>query len=259
MEPILIIVGLVIVVVVVVLVVRSVRSRSARSDWLGELSEIRRSSLGDDEEVTGALQAISVDDDPATSDDEPVDAVDPDGDSGGEPPDGPLLEPRSPVRTVTDAGTLFDEYEWPGTAQLRVDATDPRGLRVLADDRGRSCRVAVDLPRGVLWFGSEADPEVTVSCTVRVPGGWVVAEGRLLVLADEGGWSYAMCLDGRAAVRPDASETRTPMVPGQIARIRAGTSDHDVVAVGPDALESEGLVRRQRRLDSMTAAPVEGV
>ena len=43
-------------------VVTALRSREAKSDWLGELSDIRRTSLGDDEEVTGAIAAIPYDD-----------------------------------------------------------------------------------------------------------------------------------------------------------------------------------------------------
>lgn len=243
-------VGVVVVVAVVALVVRGARSRSARSDWLGELSEIRRSSLGDDEEVTGALEAVSIDEDPPG---EATPAAEEEaGEQDPDPSPVPTPSPATPLRTITDAGTLFDEYEWPGFATLRVDATDPRGLRVLADDGSSSRRIVVDLRRGVLWFRNTSDGAPTdgsASCSARIPGGWVVADADLLVLADPTGWSYVMCLRGTLTIRLDTSGDRVGLTAGQVGRVRAGTADHDVVDVGVSAILSEDVVRRQRRLD----------
>jgi hypothetical protein len=70
MITVLVVIGAIVVVGgIAMAVVGGYRSRSAKSDWLGELSDIRRSSLGDDEEVTGALEAIHVGDDEATDED----------------------------------------------------------------------------------------------------------------------------------------------------------------------------------------------
>ncbi len=235
--PLEIVIGVVVIVVVIVVVlgVRAVRSRSERSDWIGELSEIRRSSLGDDEEVTGALEAVTI-----------VDRAD------EETAGGAVAVTDAPTRTVEDAGTVFHEYVWPGLGRLRVDATDERGLRVLVDDVDVPSRLAADLPRGMLWFRS-LGTGVSGSCSVRTPAGWVMARGDLLIVASDVDWTYVMCLDGEATIRFGGDGPRSTMVTGQIGRIRVGSNDHDIVDVGADALESEGAVRRQRRLDQRSA------
>ncbi|HET8929049.1 MAG TPA: hypothetical protein VFN21_00185 [Acidimicrobiales bacterium] len=228
----------VVVLVLIVLGVRAARSRTERTDWLGELSEIRRSSLGDDEEVTGALEAVSVIDDESDEHD------DPGADQGADR----LQVVGEPTRTVIDAGTVFNEYDWPGFGVLRVDATEPRGLRVMVDDADTPSSIVADLPGGVLWFRSLRG-DTPRSCSVRTSAGWVLARGDVLVLSGDDGWSYVMCLTGEATLRSDAEGSRSAMTAGQIGRIRVGAAEHDLVDVGVAGLESEGVVRRQRRLD----------
>lgn len=224
----------VVVLVLVVLGVRAARSRTERTDWLGELSEIRRSSLGDDEEVTGAMEAVSVIDDEV--DDRADDA------------DTSLHIVAEPTRTVTDAGTAFNEYDWPRFGLLRVEATEPRGLRIMVDDGDDPEGIVVDLPRGVLWFRSRPG-DTRRACTARTPAGWVLARGDLLILSGDDDWSYVMCLTGEATLRSDADGSRSAMTAGQIGRMRPGSVEHDIVDVGATGLEGEGVVRRQRRLD----------
>jgi hypothetical protein len=161
----------------------------------------------------------------------------------------PVPVTAAPTRTVTDAGTTFHEYAWPGSGLLRVEATDPRGLRVMVDDVDAPARLVAALPRGVLWFRSET----STPCSVRTPAGWVMARGDLLIVASDADWTYVMCLDGTASIRFDGDGSRADMRGGQIGRIRFGTDDHDIVDVGAEALESEGAVRRQRRLDPGSA------
>ncbi len=236
-------IGIVVIALVVLvsllLVVRAARSRSERSDWLGELSEIRRSSLGDDEEVTGALEAVSV-----AADDE----------SDGARRREPVSVTASPTRKTTDSGTVFHEYLWPDHGALRIDATELRGLRVIVDDVDAPGQLMVDLPRGVLWFRSEPS-DARRACSVRTAAGWVLAAGDLLVLAADDDWSYVMCLGGEVTLRFEVGGGRATMTAGQIGRIRVGSADHDIVDVGAAALESEALVRRQRRLDEQIGAP----
>lgn len=298
-------IGIAIIVVavaaIVLVAVRSRRSRSERSDWLGELSEIRRSSLGDDEEVTGAIEAVtirdaaSIDERDATAGDDggpvvpeagPVDdqgvpassedagpvevtpepGVDPDGDPAGEPggDDDPVDADAEavddadataltidPTRTVSDAGTLFNEYDTGGDGRVRIQVTDPGGLRVVriatSDDHGPG--VAIDLRRGVLWFHAGATAP-RIGCSVRVPAGWVTADGLVAILAEDEGWSYVMCLAGTASIRSRSADAPLRLVAGQIGRLHEAVSEVDVVDVGVEALESEGMVRRQRRLDA---------
>lgn len=269
-------------IVVVVLSVRAARSRSERSDWLGELSDIRRSSLGDDEEVTGALDAVAIVDDgdgafadpdggstgpgvdrdvagvePVTDDaGGAIDVDDADGptdvDASAEMLDGARSDPvavtDTPHAAVDDAGSRFHEYTWPDRCDLRVDVTDARGLRIMADTPDAPGRLVIDLPRGTLWFRSQV-ADAPTTCLVRTPGGWVFADGALLIVASETDWTYVMCLEGSGSIRIDGDQPRATMTRGQIARLRSGTGEHEVLDVGDDALESEGAVRRQRRLD----------
>lgn len=278
--------AIVIVVVVVVLAAvvlfatRTWRSRTERTDWIGELSEIRRSSLGDDEEVTGAIEAVTIVDgepsaatsgdgtatdegavDPATDDVEhsgpPADAVE---DSGGRDPeqtradgsDAPSVAPHTvtdrPTRTVTDAGTLFNEYGTVESSRLRVEITDPAALRVVTTgpDRDGGTSFAVDLPRGVLWFRAHG----AGACSVRLHSGWVIADGVLAVLADDPGWSYVMCVEGTASIRSRSGGSPVRLTAGQIGRMRVGEPVVDLVDLGVEAIGSEGVVRRQRRLDT---------
>jgi hypothetical protein len=319
-----VIVAVVVVVALGFALTAAMRNRSAKSEWIGELSDIRMSSLGDDDEVTGALEAINVDDDhDLDPDGEPADAAPVEGApvedapvegapdvpavdaSTGEtvqpPATSPLEDPAAdfreevsdpvvdsaaeepaaepptedsdrfadetaeseatstvsdlrpvtnmPDRTVDDAGVVFYEYDRPDGALLRIEATDPTGLRVLVgqtDTRRATC--AVDLPRGVLWHRG-ASGAVSEACSIRTPSGWVTTTGTLLVLVDATGWTYAMCLSGVATAEclPDGAQRR--LATGEIGRGRVGTVGFEITTVGPDALESEGAVRRQRRLD----------
>lgn len=335
-----IVVIVVVITVAVVFVVRAVRSRSERSDWIGELSEIRRSSLGDDEEVTGAIEAVTVVEDrpgtlpgpasgasgptgtggrPAVSEvpavvteaasvvdapegDAPgtdgsgsegseVDASGTDGSDGdlaeaeapdaavarterdeppgdpseaGDPDPAPDADPPGesrpgsdgprpgepvvchPTRTVDDAGTTFHEYGTSDDARLRIEVTDPDRSRVVTTGDTEAA-FAVDLPGGVLWFRSDT---ATEECSIRIPAGWVTATGAAAVLADEQDWSYVMCLGGTASIRSRNGGPAVRLTAGQIGRLRPGESNVDLVEVGVEALESEGLVRRQRRLDA---------
>lgn len=312
-----VIVVIVIVVIVVVLAaLRTARSRSERSDWLGELSEIRRASLGDDQEVTGAIEAVTIVEDPTTvkdptTVDDPSTVDDPDGVSAtrdpaddpsgagaseavepgdipvpGRPgtdgldgPPGETTEPvvadpavtdpvtddaeattahavrsvtHSPTRTVSDAGTLFNEYEGDAGSLLRVEVTDPNGLRVMATGSGAAGdpTFAVDLHRGVLWFRSAPGGGVSV----RVPAGWARADGVVAIVGDDRGWSYVMCIDGTVSLRSRAGGGPVELSGGRIGRLRVGESVIDVVEVGSGAIESEGVVRRQRRLDGAAEA-----
>jgi hypothetical protein len=263
MITVLVVIGAIVVVGGIVLaVVGGYRSRSAKSDWLGELSDIRRSSLGDDEEVTGALEAIHVDDDEVGDDeveaeDAPIDdqepvvevAAWPEPDSSASTVSNLHSVTDSPDRTVEDAGAVFREYDRPGSSLLRIEATDPDGLRVLvggSDESRATC--AVDLRRGVLWHLA-AQNVVVEACSIRTPAGWVTTTGTMLVMVDATGWSYAMCLDGVATVEVSAEGHQARLEAGQIGRGRNGTVGFEVADVGVDALESEGAVRRQRRLD----------
>ncbi len=254
---------IVIVVVVVLAAVTAVvllrRSRSARSVWLGELSEIRRSSLGGEDEVTGALDAI--DDHSSSADDrdeEPVDGGvggegEPVADSArdGEATDASvpsLLEVTGdPDRTISDAGTTFTEYDRGDGGVLRVQQAAVGGLRVFVTDSGGPTRCAVRLPRGTLWFH---DPESVdqFTCTVRTSAVWVAANGTLFVLV-EPRWTYVMCLAGSAAVHGSEVVGRVTLQAGQVGRFHPDSTDPEVALVGVDALESEGVIRRQRRLD----------
>lgn len=310
------------VAALVVLVVRGVRNRSERDDWLGELSEIRRDSLGDDEEVTGALEAVVVEagepvelGERVESGESGIDSADPvdvlaeregaerevaEGEVAvgetaeepfgqldekpGEVPDvvpnhaeavAPIVATGAPARTITDAGTLFDEYDWPGFATLRVDVTEPRGIRVILDlhlgtETGQMAQeslevatgapggeipgeVMVDLPRGVLWFHPE-QPDSDATCSVRIPGGWVRTRGSTAVLISED-WCFVMCVSGTASIRPavvgEDGVDRVALAGGQLARLGVGDlAGCDVVDVGVDVLESDGVIRRQRRLDA---------
>jgi hypothetical protein len=200
-------------------------------------------------QVTGALVAVTV---VAGAADEP------DGDTGDDAGDdrmaaeGPVPVTDAPTATFEDAGTVFHEYTWPGLGRLRVDATDERGVRVMVDAVDAPTRLAADLPRGVLWFRSDGS-KASTTCSVRTPAGWVMARGDLLIVASDVDWTYVMCLDGEATIRFGGDGPRSAMVSGQIGRIRAGSNDHDILDVGADALESEGAVRRQRRLDQRSA------
>ena len=255
---------IVIVVVVVLAAVTAVvllrRSRSARSVWLGELSEIRRSSLGGEDEVTGALDAI--DDHSSSADDRDEEPVDGGGDGGeGEPVadsarDGEatdasvpsLLEVTGdPDRTISEAGTTFAEYDRGDSGILRVQQSAADGLRVFVTDSAGPTRCAVRLPRGILWFH---DPESVdqFTCTVRTSAGWVAANGTLFVLV-EPRWTYVMCLAGSAAVHGPEVVGRVTLKAGQVGRFHADSTGPEVAVVGVDALESEGVIRRQRRLD----------
>ncbi|MBS1848936.1 MAG: hypothetical protein JST73_11730 [Actinobacteria bacterium] len=296
----------VVVAAAVAFAIRAVRSRSARTDWLGELDEIRRASLGDDEEVTGALEAVIVDDadsddwpdsEPSVEDPEPVedeDDADADGDAdahtdgtdedGDADPDGaaaasddgvieatrdaastdvetdvprptpkPVVVTGTPTRTVTDAGSLFNEYQWSGSGLVRVETTNPTGLRVVAtevvgdgDDGAARTDFAVDLPRGTLWLRSgPGNP----TCAVRTSGAWISASGVFLVVASEDEWTYVMCLEGEGTIQPHGNGRRETLHAGQLGRVRPDSDGCDVIETGIDALESEGAVRRQRRLD----------
>lgn len=290
MPPVIVIVVAAVAVAVVILMsVRALRSRSARSDWIGELSEIRRSSLGDDQEVTGALETVKViaddafagepvvdspsepraDSQPGSErDSEPGPEVDPESerdrvpdsepdladgseryaeaDSDVEPEPSPVSVTDAPRRTVTDAGTLFNEYDWPGFGMLRVEATDPLGLRVLLDAASSENQVLVDLPRGVAWFRSPPSRNGD-SCTVRTPDGWVTGRGTLLVLVDSADLAYAMCLEGDASARSARGGRWTAFGAGSIARI--SSDEVGVIDLEPSVLEGEDVVRRQRRLD----------
>lgn len=249
-----IVIGIVVAAVVVAVVVvalvarRAVRSRSARTDWLGELSEIRRSSLGDDEEeVTGVLRVVTVDEsgDPVGS--RPSAASEPEPEPEPEP-EGPVAVTDRPDRVVTDADTTFMEYHLDAFGALRVTADPGPGLRIMVDHPRRTQHLMVDLPGGTLWFRSAT--QVSPSpCSIRTPAGWVMGRGDLLVLADAQDWCYVMCLQGEATIRLFANDTRAAIGRGRIGRFRAGSAVFDVVEVGADALESESAVRRQRRLD----------
>ncbi len=240
-----IVIAVVIVLVAIVAVVMSARrSRSARSDWLGELSEIRRSSLGDDEEVTGALEVISVDDPQgagATGNDDPA----------PEAADDRPVEKDDPDATLLDAGATFWEWNRDVAGFLRVEATDPRGLRVLSGVDGTGAGYAVSLPRGVLWHRS-ASPDSGASCSIRTPAGWIVTTGLVAILIDETEATYVLCLAGEATVRTDAGRARVKR--GQIGRVVDAASAVQIADVGVDALESDSIVRRQRRLDSARSA-----
>lgn len=243
---ILIVVALIVIVLVVLGIIRARRSRSARSDWLGELSEIRRSSLGDDEEVTGVIEAVSVIAEPESA---PPPAV------------ASTSLTDAPTREVRDAGTVFNEYAWPDFALLRVDVTEPHGLRVIADmsdpaggtdpEAQRPDQVMVDLPRGLAWFRSEP-PGVARNCTVRTPAAWVAVRGVALVVASDDDWCYAMCVDGEVTVRRHSGGERVTVGAGGIARFQLDHDTVEVIDVGIAALESEGVLRRQRRLDAST-------
>jgi hypothetical protein len=280
MITVLVVIGAIVVVGgIAMAVVGGYRSRSAKSDWLGELSDIRRSSLGDDEEVTGALEAIHVGDDEATDEDTPPDEQEPVIEVAAWPEPEPEPEPESPAeaapafadaaersssaatvpnlhsvtdapdRTVEDGGAVFREYDRPGSSLLRIEATDPDGLRVLvggSDEHRATC--AVDLRRGVLWHLA-AQNVIAEACSIRTPAGWVTTTGTMLVMVDATGWSYAMCLDGVATVEVSAEGHQARLEAGQIGRGRNGTVGFELADVGVDALESEGAVRRQRRLD----------
>ena len=78
---------------------------------------------------------------------------------------------------------------------------------------------------------------------------WITQLDPDLVMVDATGWSYAMCLDGVATVEVSAEGHQARLEAGQIGRGRNGTVGFEVADVGVDALESEGAVRRQRRLD----------
>lgn len=247
---ILIVVVLIVVVLVFLGIRRARRSRSAKEDWLGELSEIRRSSLGDDEEVTGVIEAVSV-----TTE----------ADSAPPPETASTSLTDAPTREVRDAGTVFNEYAWPGFALLRVDVTDPHGLRVIADMSGPDGasdaearrpdqvpdQVMVDLPRGLAWFRSEP-AGVSRDCTIRTPAAWVAVRGVALVVASDDDWCYVMCLDGEVTVRRHSGGDRVKVGSGGIARFRLDHDTVEVTEVGIAALESEGVLRRQRRLDAST-------
>ena len=128
-------------------------------------------------------------------------------------------------------------------------ASDPEGLRVLiggSDERRATC--AVDLPRGVLWHRAAQD-DIAEACSIRTPAGWVTTTGTMLVMVDDTGWSYAMCLDGVATVEVTSGGQQARLEAGYIGRGRNGTVGFELANVGVDALESEGAVRRQRRLD----------
>lgn len=344
----------------IVIVVSLFRSRSARTDWLGELSDIRRSSLGDDDEVTGALEAIpggDYDDDTGPENDvstvapgflvdetpidgpssdgisdvdEPVGDVDPTvGDVGAvsepsgadgvvpvestEPfaagsevaevdPPGQLIaapaeatvadppdveadpEPAEPAvnvetvepavvehsdvseaglpplrvvtdqpdRTVFDGDTTFHEYDRPDGAVLRVDATSTDALRVVVGEIASgpdTC--AVDLVGGTLWFRPGAGDRPSLSCSVRTPAGWVTtSDAVVLVQVEPNGWSYAMCLEGTAALDHSDHDLKVVLEAGQIGRGRGGGSGFEVAKVGVDTLEHEDVVKRHRRLDA---------
>ncbi len=257
-------VAVIVIALAVVLVVRGARTRSARSDWIGELSEIRRSSLGDDEEVTGAMEAVTIVDDPPTEPDAGTTGDGADSATPAPDPDDTVAArpvTDQPVRTIDDAGTRFNEYGGPDASRLRVELTGATGLRVVATTGSDDDSFAVDLPQGILWFHTASKGPAS-GCSVRIPAGWVTADGVLAVLADEQGWSYAMCIGGTASVRSRAGGNAVRLVAGQIGRVRVGHPGVDLVEVGVDALESEGIVRRQRRLDTArghldAAAPSE--
>ena len=229
--PVAIVICIVVIVVAgaVSLIVRAARSRSEKSDWLGELSEIRRSSLGDDEEVTGALEAVTVMDEPV-------------------PTDEPELNDDLVRRTVSDEGTTFDEMSWHDGGLLRVEVRDDSSPRVVLGQEG--AQVAVGITAGICWNRPpEGSPDRRI--VIRLPGGWVTPAGGVLILASKADWNFVMCLEGNASIRLDEGG-RVALQAGQVARLRAGTSDHDIVDAGIKALEAEAAVQRQRGMDERT-------
>ena len=128
MVTVLIIIGVVIVVGGIAAgVVSGYRSRAAKSDWLGELSDIRRSSLGDDEEVTGALEAIHVEgsaDGPADGSDLVSDTI-PEVDVVAWPEPEPEPEPESESEDASPAEREPADVAVPPVQDVPADEVAP--------------------------------------------------------------------------------------------------------------------------------------
>ncbi len=255
-----------VIAAVAVAVVNGARSRSAKSDWLDELDEIRLSSLGDDQEVTGALHAVPAevalapdfdhgDEHPSDRDGEPgqneveleptkvvVEAEE----SIQEESASPLRREAANVQPIErdDAGMLFHEYAWDETCLLRVDATNPEGLRVVAnaDDSGGVC--TVDLPRGSLWHRGPNDAKFSVQTT----DGLIQGFGTCAVAVDEN-WTFAICLEGEMSLRHLGTD-EVDLAAGCIGRMGHDDAQVQVMNAGFDALEDQDIVKRHRRLDT---------
>ncbi len=123
---------------------------------------------------------------------------------------------------------------------IRVEATDPDGLRVLVPTAAATTATCgVDLPRGVLWHLA-AEGAVAEACSIRTPSGWVTTTGTLLVLVDGTGWTYAMCLDGVATVERRAEGDQRRLCAGEIGRGKVGTTGFEIARVGVDAVGVRG-------------------
>ena len=294
-----VVVGIALVVGAAVITVLTLfRSKVARSEWLGELDDIRRTSLGGTEEVTGAMQAIGPKDDLSDQSDGtegtsahghfdaaewPAEREGGDAAVGEEPstpavtevpvaeevdvtsiveqptkPDTPTGAARldvvtdQPDRMFEEGRSNFSEFDRADGAVVRIDMSEPEGIRVVNGvDSVGAATCAIDLPHGLLWHRPGSTPHEV--CSVRTPAGWINATGAtVLVQVEEGGWSYAMCLDGDASLETMPDGAYVPFPPGHIGRGKAEGGGFEITKVGHEALESEGAVRRQRRFDDCT-------
>lgn len=251
---------------VVVAVVNGVRSRSAKSDWLDELDEIRLSSLGDDQEVTGALHAVpaevalapdiaQIDEPPSdirtefgqhAEEVEPISAdVEDETSLQEDSASSPGRDTASVELTERDdGGILFYEYTWDESCLLRVEATNPEGLRVVVniDETDEIC--SIELPRGNLWHRGPDDAKFSVQTT----DGSIQGLGTCAVAVDES-WTFALCLEGEMILRRDGTGP-VDVVAGCIGRMGHDDAQVQVMNVGLNALEDQDIVKRHRRLDA---------
>ena len=190
------VVGIVLVVGAAVITVLTLfRSRVARSEWLGELDDIRRTSLGDTDEVTGAMQAVGPKEDLSDQSDGPADAS-----AHGhfdaakwptEPEPGDSATSQEPVASEVaevvvaenvEAAPVVEAPVEPGTqpGASRLDVVTDRPDRHFAEghtkfsefDRANGAVVRIDMsePEGIRVVNG-VDATGAATCAVDLPHG----------------------------------------------------------------------------------------
>ena len=197
-----VIVGIVLVVGAAAITVLTLfRSRVARSEWLGELDDIRRTSLGGTDEVTGAMQAVGAKEDLSDQSDGTADVAvhdhfdaakwptepEPGDSAANQEPEDPAVaevlvaedaESAPVVETAPVVGSPVEPGTQPGAPRLNVVTDQPDRLfdeghsKFAEFDRADGAVVRIDMsePEGIRVVNG-VDAAGAATCAVDLPRG----------------------------------------------------------------------------------------